>query len=506
MIRQRWPNLKLFCLFAGSVVSFPAYTGDWTTDAFMSVGGIYTDNVCLSSDDKQGEWVATATPEVRVSGDGARASMDLSAGLEFNSLADNAPRCSGGGGGLGFGEKESPAPRLRFTGNAIIIEDWLFLDADAFVDQNKINPFGVGGGDNINGTGNTNTTLRYGVSPYISRRVTDTADLLLRYRYDEVVNSENSGFIDDSTGQSAQLDLGTRSQSSKFSLGVSANYSKVDYGDTSEVDNVNNELSSARIRSSFQLISKFQLNGYVGREWNDFVTVAADNDGTFWDVGFLWTPNSRVSVAAGYGDRFFGATPRFNISYSHKRSTLNANYAKNIVYDRNLRANDPLSDDADTLLNEPDIQADGTESLAGTPTTISNSPILDERFSLSYQFQGRRTSVNLNTSLSEQTRAQDGYTDNFYDVTLSAQRALSRNLSLNSSINWSERQADENREGAEGFFARDSDTWRASLGIQQTLTSNTSLSYDYRYTQRNSEISLDEYEENRFTLTFRYQF
>jgi uncharacterized protein (PEP-CTERM system associated) len=503
VIRQRWLLLKLTSLFVGLATSTSGFAGDWTTGAFVSVGGVYTDNVCLSSQVKEGEWIATATPEVRVSGEGARASMDLIAGLEFNTIADNPPDCSAGGSGSGFGQKESPAPTLRFNGGAILVEDWLFLDANAFAGQTKINPFAVGGGDNTNGSANTNTSYRYGVSPYISRRLADNADFLLRYSYDEQRNSET--VIDDSVGQSVEIDLGTRPELARFSFGVNADYSEIEYGDTSRESNVNNELSSARVRSAFQINSQLQINGYVGEEWNDFITVAADSDGTFWDVGFLWAPNARVSVAAGYGDRFFGSTPRFEITYSHKRSTLSASYLKDITYDRNIRANDQFSRETDTLINEPETQTGGSQIFSGTPTTISNSPILDERFTLGYRFKGRRTTINLNSSLSEQTRAQDGFTDNFYDVRLSASRALSRRLSLSSSISWNDRQADENRDNA-GVFARGSDTWRALLGVQQRLTTNTTLSYDYRYTQRNSELSLDEYEENRFTLTLRYQF
>ena len=34
-----------------------------------------------------------------------------------------------------------------------------------------------------------------------------------------------------------------------------------------------------------------------------------DIDGSFWDVGFRWTPNSRTTVDVGVGERFFGSNP-----------------------------------------------------------------------------------------------------------------------------------------------------------------------------------------------------
>ncbi|MEZ5504087.1 MAG: hypothetical protein R3E50_16060 [Halioglobus sp.] len=41
-----------------------------------------------------------------------------------------------------------------------------------------------------------------------------------------------------------------------------------------------------------------------------------------------WTPNTRTTVEAGVGDRFFGNNPRFSIVHRHKHRRDNASYAK----------------------------------------------------------------------------------------------------------------------------------------------------------------------------------
>ena len=480
------------CLATGILLSHASFAGNWTTEAGLAVGGIYSDNICLEQNSPEERWVGTTTPDIRVTGDGTRANMDLFASLEFNTLSNSSLDCVGGQ--LGFGDKESPAPRLRFEGDSILVEDWLFLDASAFIDQNKINAFGVGGANNINGTGNTNTSYFYRISPYIDRRLGDSSQFTLRYTYDEQYNSET--LVEDSKGQLVTVDIGTDPELARFSIGVTGSYSKVEYDESFGQNTVNSELSSTQIRSAFQMNSQWQLNAYVGEEWNDFISTFEDTEGHFWDVGILWTPNARVSLAIGTGERFFGSTPRFDFEYRHKRSNMRASYARNLTYDRNLRGTDQFTTDVDSSFDDGQV-------LAGAPTTFTNSPLLDERFTLVYTYTGRRTTVNLSTSHSEQTRSADGFKDTFISMGLLLNRRLSRNLSFNSSLLWEDRQADEERDTVS---ARDSNTWLILLGLQQNLSLNTSLSLNYQYSDRNSESITDEYEESRLSLSLRYQF
>jgi uncharacterized protein (PEP-CTERM system associated) len=142
-------------------------------------------------------------------------------------------------------------------------------------------------------------------------------------------------------------------------------------------------------------------------------------------------------------------------------------------------------------------------TLSGTPTTITNSPIVNEQFVLSYSYKGRRTTINLNGGRSEQKRAQDGRDSTFSNISLSARRNLSRTLALESSVSWSDRQTVDFQSSV---LQRDSETWRAGIGIDKELGVHTNVMLNYQYSQRNSELVIDEYDENRLTLTLRYQF
>lgn len=492
-----WARVAIPAAVAGALGA-PAQGAEWERSAGVSAGAIYSDNVCLRQQDEEDETIGTLTPNIRLGATGARARMDLYAAAQFNTLDDSDVECSVGGA-----DNISPAPRVRFNGNAELLPNWFYLDATAFADQNRINPFATGGEDTLDGRGNLNTSYQYAVSPYISRRLTRTASMLLRYSYSEEYNSEEE--LNDNQVQAVQFDIGTSPELARLSYGLSGNYSEIDYDEREGEGNenlFNSELSSAQVRAAFQMTRTWQVNGYAGEEWNDYVTVFEDAEGSFWDLGLAWTPSERVTVEAGYGERFFGDAPRASIAYRHKRSTLRASYVRELTYNRTLRGTDPFAEDIDDVVDDNIPGQDEVIGPDGVETTLTNSPILNEQFLLVYQFTGRRTSFAINASRSEQTRMEDGFEDLFTYAGISADRQLGRRLSAFGRVSWSRREPDEARST---LATRDSDVMRYTLGVERGIGHHTSVSLSYQYSDRRSDIPQDEYEENRVILQFRYQ-
>lgn len=482
-------NLKHLTLFLGSsclvVQLTPASAADWNSTASVAPAVVYTDNVCLSSDNEQGEVIGLVTPAGTLSANGNRANLNVSAAVEINTLTDSKLEDLGCGT-RGYGDRNQYSPRLNGTADAVLVDQWLFLDATANIYQSQVTPFASGGGDSLNRTGNTNTVTNYTVSPYISRRFKDAAILNLRYTWDEQINSVD--VVGDSVDQRAVASLGSVPGTARWFWGLSGNYSNVSYSDTPGRDTDNtNELSSARFSSGYNFNRFWQINGYYGQEWNDFVSIQDDIDGDFWDVGVRWTPNSRTTVEAGTGERFFGSTPRFSVSYRHKRSEFSAQYRKTLTYDRNIRS-----------------EQDSLPGLDPGQSTLSNSPILDERYTMSYNFQGRLTRITVSAFQSDQTRADNNFDTSFRGASVSSQRSLSRQTSLTASLRWNE---EDPRRSGEGILDS-TETWRASAGMQHQLSENLNLGLNYQFTDRsaNGDIpsrGFNEYTENRITLSLR---
>ncbi len=478
------------------VAAGKARSANWESGGGISVGAVYTDNDCLDKDNKKDEVFATWTPNLRLSADGARASFGLYAAVQYNNRDDSDEDCGSRGNTL------SPAPRIRFSGQSELVENWLYLDASAFGGVNRANPFEAGGADSVEGGDNLNRTYRYSVSPYVYRRFGESASVMTRYRYTDITNSKHT--INDRHINEVMGDIGTDPALARFSYGIAGDYSKVYYDERyGGEDLFNSELSSARIRAAYQLTRSWQINGYVGEEWNDFITVYNDDDGTIWDVGATWTPNPRITVAGGVGERFFGTAPRFSLEYRHKRSTLSASYSRNLTYDSSLRTSDFFGDILDDLFGEDPTGDDIVVGVGGVDTTVTNSPIIDERSLLNYRFNGRRTTLSVRASYSEQKRTEDRLNDNFTYVSTHASRRLSQDLSVFAGVSWHHREPDSQRITS---FSRNSDLYRYSLGTRYKLGAHFDATFSYEYSDRDADNDDEEYEENRVVAKLNYHF
>lgn len=477
--------------------ALPAHSAEWTRDASVGLGGYYSDNICRSPSEKEGKAVGTVTPRVSLRGEGSRANLALNAAVEYNTLGNSSLECPQGGAGGQLTNRETFVPRISFFGEAEAVENWLFLEADASAAQNPINPFAAGGGDNINATGNTNITYRWGVGGRIDRRFNEQWSALLRYNYNEQYNSVNQ-VLGDSKEDRVELNIGMTPGVSRFTVGLVGQYSEISFDETLQQSEFTNRLSRLEVRTGLQLTSSWQFRASVGQEENIFVSATDEIDGSYWDVGVRWAPNARIDVNAGYGERFFGPAPRFDITYRHKRTELVASYLRDVQSPRNIRGaqpDDPFS---------PDFGLPG-EPLPGTgdDTFIGQGPVLNERFSLTYRFTARRTSFGVQASDSLQTRFADGGTGSFKNLTATLTRTLGSSLSADIQVGWLNNDGNL-AVGGIGGGGQNRETWTAAAGLRKKLANNANLSLRYRYTDQSSDNNLNAFEENRIELGLNF--
>ncbi|MEQ8264487.1 TIGR03016 family PEP-CTERM system-associated outer membrane protein [Pseudohaliea sp.] len=493
---MRGALFSLAASFAGGGV---AWAAEWERGAAVSLSSYYSDNICLANRDKEGEYVGTVTPDIRLKGTGARASVSLNARVELNTLDQLDTDCPGGAQGGQLLNRESVIPTGNFSADTEVVENWLTLNADAFAGQNPINPFAPGGDDGINARDNTNITYRWGAGATAARQFSGRTQFFLRYYYNEQTNAV--GLLADSNENQWQGRFGMIPGTSRFTASISGQYSEVEFEESARAPAFTNELSSAQLNLAFQLTRSLQLNGYVGEEWNVFTSASDDIDGEFWDVGLRWTPNERVAVDIGTGERFFGDTPRFNVEYRHKRSIFQAGYLRTLQFPRDLRApgteqEDPFPPDLGELPVDP-------VTGSGTPTFIGQSPILNEQFLLRYSFQARRTRFSATASESQQTQVETLGEGTFRNASFAVTRQLSSLGSLSARIGYRE---SEGEGGNAGFFAQNATAWIGGVSYRRRIGAATSVSLGWQYTDQESDFAFNEFAENRITLSLRHTF
>lgn len=506
-------HLVTSAVFSGALLAAESHAAEWQKEAGISLGAFYTDNACLSDADKQGRMAGTATPDIYLRGQGARANLSLQAAVEYNSLGDSNQDCNRGQ----LGNRQSLIPSLRFAGDLEPIHDWLTLEADAFVGRNPIDPFAGSGVDNLSGRDNLNITYQYGAGAIVQRRLLENTEMRLRYHYDQQSNEVD--LYGDSSEDLVEFDLGTDPARSRLSTGIGGRYSKVTFEANDQSPAFDNTLSSAEIKAALQFNSSWQVNARVGQEWNEFTSSRGDIDGAYWDAALRWTPNTRVKIEVGTGERFFGTTPRLDASYRHKRSEFTASYSRTLTFPRNLRAagggaDDPLNQGFDPNSDVGFGQFPNDPlAVSGQPTFIGNTPIINERLSVSYRFTGQRTTIRVSASDSRQLRTEDSGEADFTDVGMTFTRTLSSQISIHAHLGWSEREGRGlNTEIINGnifngnSIDQSSHTWRAGTGFSRRLGANTTVSFGYQFTRQASDIAVNEYDENRVTLSIRHTF
>lgn len=473
---------------------------EWDSTASMAVSAYVTDNFCLGPGEEEDATVGTVTPRVNVTGRGGRAAMNLNGRLEFNTLQEVSVDCPLGGQAGQRNNRESIVPSGTFFGEFEALENFLFFEANASAGLNPINPFGAGVDDSINGRNNANISTRWGAGFRLERIFDRRVRAFARYNYNEQSNSFNQVYGDSSEDR-VQFEVGMLPGTSRLLFSAVGSYSEIDFDGSQASGPFTSTLASAELRAAFVVSRQWQINGAAGEEFNEFLSVSDEIDGEYWDVGMQWTPNARVSVNVGTGERFFGETPRANISYRHKRSRLTANYVRSLVFPRSLRAPEVTSIDDQGALVDGLLPGDPV-TVEDSPVLVGDSPVLNENFVLRYSFVADRTTISASIRDSQQTRAVDLGEGEFSGASVSIRRAISPKMSLSAQVGWRESV------GAGGFtgFQQETEAWTGGLALTRRLARRTSLALSYRYTDQESNVAQNNYQENRLTLTLNFHF
>ena len=477
-MHKHWNEIIRYFV-AVSLVGLPctALATQWRVSSGVGVSERYSDNDNLTATDKKDKFVTVVSPDISLSGSGGgRIDYDVLASLSHHESSDG---------------NDSTNPALNGNANAELLDNMLFFDVSSTINQNRVDPFLTTGDDDVSRSqsDNVTTTYSYTLSPYFVGHINSFADMELRYSYDEQWNSDSE--VSDSSRQAVSFNLNSGRDFAIFDWGLVGNYSKTDTDDSDSGQSNDDELKSADLRLGYRVNRKLRLRGSVGREWNDFDSVHSDIDGKRWDFGATWTPNKRTTFDIGYGERFFGDTPTVDISYRRKKSVFTASYSKELTDARTLRSQEGIFDE--DLFGNPIDPVTGDLIF----TFPDDGQTIDERMSFSWALQGKRSTIAWSGDHSTQQPQSSRDEVVFVSSNIKLTRRLSSKLSFDTSVDW---------ENQENELDEEFETWRFNMGLSRPLGSKSNVSFRYTYTDRDSDLPDDGYEENRVILNYRINF
>jgi uncharacterized protein (PEP-CTERM system associated) len=480
--------LLFFC--AASV-----YAGDWTITPRVTVGEIYSDNINLDDDDKEGDLITEFTPGVSISGRSARLEAELDYQIQNTFFLSNS-------------DANGTFQQLTADATAEVTRNFFWVDARSRMGQAIVSANRTLSTNNINNAGNQTDFYAYGISPYIRPHFGGYADGTFRYSLDHVR-------YDDSVSNSLENRFDA-------SLVSGRKFGPLSWVTNYVFDDINrNKASDARYQNAdgearYFISSKFSLVGQAGWSDNDYQTNDAIENGTYWALGGFWQPSRyyslealtgenldtvtasvypgrRTSLIVTYRDRKVGLNPGEVWFGTFRHRTRRTNWSADYLEDTTTQQQIQLGEDGFTFT--VDDEGNDVQVSSGAITSLTNEVIERKRGSGSVSMETGKTGLRF-TLFSEQRR----YLTSLREEDTNGFRAsIDRRVAprTNAVVTGSWQRIEESR-GSDGSGDNgDTDFWYIKTALRRQIRPRLDGMVGYTFTQQDSDENNDSYSENR---------
>lgn len=309
-------RLALLPLAAGLAAAFPVHAA-WDFTPLAAARVTYSDNVALAQDDRaQSGMVLQLTPGFQLLNRSQR--FDFSLDYALNLYEYSGGRRSGA-------QRHSQDLNSRLK--ARLVEDLLYMDAQAGIHQQATSAFGPQQSNNDYVRTNRNEVRSYRVSPYLVHRFGAFANGELRYSHD-TVSTDNVG-MRNSDGNTISARLSSGPTFRRFGWDASAMRSVIEEelpvtGGGTRGQSTSSKAANLNLR--YTATQQLNIGMFGGYDDYDYSGLGGAQSGAAYGANVTWTPSARTSLQASAGHRFYG--PSYSLALQHRsRGTV-----WNIVY------------------------------------------------------------------------------------------------------------------------------------------------------------------------------
>ncbi len=497
-----------------------AHAVDWRFEPTLNASATYTDNANQSENNPEDALILTATPGFMLRSEGSRR---VQATLQYGMT-----------GVARFGDDESDDlyHNLNAVGKAELVEDFLFIDGTARLSQELISLLGSTADASVNDS-NRATVGTYSISPYIQKRLGTFAYAQARYTASGAIFKEQAAADSSANSFNATLSSGTRFDDLSWALNYSIRKAE-NRNAATPAANTDTTLERASATAGYALTRKFRVFGTVGQDKNDYLSTSG-TDGSFYSVGFGWSPTRRTSVEASVGERYFGRTFSFAGSHRTRLSQWSVRYSEDVsdITQQFLEQSSKLFFVCTTgtglyyLDEATDLSQAAPANCVGPLTAgqiISNTTFSDAVLvALGLKTIGIANGIyviksltagmswnvgRLGFGLSAQDikrlyQALGDAQDHVQGVTGSVSYRLSPRTTATSGLSLTRNSLDS---AVTGGAAREDDIMSLNLGLNHRFAEDLNGALIFRHTQRDSNAANSDYEENSLTASVNMRF
>lgn len=462
-----------------ALVATATAAGEWRVTPSLELAETYTDNVDLTATNRKADFVTRISPGVHVTGAGARLNLNVDYTANFLIFAR--------------AEKETDLRHnLNASLNSELVEDWLYIDSRASINQQFLERGGALSGNEANVTDNRQTVQIYSVAPTLQRALGSVATVTARYELsyiqvgkpDQTAVLPISAFMSNTLTHHGLFAVDSGRQFTRLRWGLNANYYHDDRTDT----NRSTDRTIIRAYGDYALNEWLRLVGSMGYEKISDNTLTRRPNGFIWDAGVTLTPGPRTELTMRGGSRYgqdnwtvygtYRITDRllFSLGYTEEITTSQRILQEQLAFDRDNPSLDPGGFSlSDVAFRRKRVY--GTISGTRGRTQLSSTAFYEER----------------------QPELVGEVDENNYGVTASASRRLSRHLTAHLSGTYQHTKFSDHLNRTDNYYS-------AQAGANYALSAYLSTGVTYFFTQRNSTDALRAIRENAVRLTIRGTF
>ncbi len=295
-------SLSVFSLLVLLCFAIPCNAA-WKFTPFITLEGIYTDNIELEDRGEEDEYILALDPGFNLHGEGGRFEVDIDYAMRNLFYLEESDR-------------NNTDHELNAFAEGEILSNLFFVDLGSTISQQIVDPDARTSNNRVSRTGNSTDVITAFISPYLTRDIWRDINFLARYRYGFVDFNDRrtSGRQEDADSHFYIVELKDQSDTKKINWRLNYQTEQIQFEDS----NIEDEFEAYSAELGYRLTPYFTLLGEYGYEDDTF---GADNsnvidgrentiriDRDFWKAGFRWQINTFNTIAFKYGDRDFGNT------------------------------------------------------------------------------------------------------------------------------------------------------------------------------------------------------
>ena len=489
---------------SGIACGFPAFAAKWDISPSASVSESYTDNVGLRPDsqDPSPDFVTSLNPSLSVRGTGGRASLNADYSLQRLQFWHQT-------------KQNDFVHHLNGAGTAELWDKSLFLDGQAQIGQQVVNPLQPISQSDANANVNRASTRSWSLGPRFLHHFGTWAETTSTLTRQQVTtpSSTGGGTAATTTATGSPIIRNSTIDRTHFVINSGRQFTRLLWSFTADRTKTSRDVlphnidQLGRADLTYVVNREIALLGGLGWQKIEDDSLTEPPNGPIWSVGTQIKPGPRTTLRVDFNHQFdshfltysgsYLVSPRTSLSFSHTElvQTNAQRFTNNLAF-ITTNAQGQIVDLRTGLPFDPSTN----------PAGLEDDTTRDKQWNATFTSSSGRNNYSLQLFKSEQTVERTGQTIDQIGAVASFGRQLTHVLRGSTSVSY--RMTDNTGGGGTTTTSGNSDNKNLLVSgtLAYTLTPTTELDFNVNMSRQMTGDATRDTSENAASIVLRKSF